>query len=95
MAKEVKKGNKKVAVAKKAPAKKVVKPVAKKVRPVKKTNKTALIAYMFLLILGFLLAFVSLILKTANYIDTRAMITSFGIALVALILSAFIKKMNE
>ena len=38
---------------------------------------------------------VSLILRWANYIDTTTMVTCLGIALVSLILSAFLKKFSE
>lgn len=94
MAKEVKKGTKKVATKKaikKAPAKKTVRAT----KPVKKNNGTIAIVYMFLLILGVSLVFVSLTLMAAGYIDTRLMLTCLGIALVILILSAFIKKITE
>lgn len=110
MAKEVKKGTTKKVVTKsatkKAPAKKVA-PAAKKVvkkapakkttRVVKTSNKSNItqLVYMFLLILGVSLVMVSLILKWANYIDTTAMVTCLGIALVSLILSAFLKKFSE
>lgn len=100
MAKEVKKGTKKVAAkpaakaAKKAPAKKTTK-VVRNTRPVKKANGIVPIVYMFLLILGVSLVFVSLALKTADYIDTHLMVTCLGIALVVLVLSAFVKKLSE
>ncbi len=101
MAKEVKKGTKKVATkpaaktAKKAPAKKATTRVVRNTRPAKKSNGIVPIVYMFLLILGVSLVFVSLALKTANYIDTHLMVTCLGIALVVLILSAFVKKLSE
>lgn len=106
MAKEEKKGTKKVTAktttkaatkpaAKKAPAKKTTKRVVRETRAVKKNNGIIPIIYMFLLILGVSLVFVSLTLKTANYIDTHLMVTCLGIALVILILSAFVKKISE
>ena len=96
MAKEIKKGNKKV-VAKPA-AKNIKKAPARSTKVVnttKKENGIIPVIYMFLLILGIALVFVSLTLKTVGEIDTRLMITCLGIALVMLIISAFIKKMNE
>lgn len=101
MAKEVKKGSKKVAAkpaakaVKKAPVKKAAKKVVREPRVVKKDNTAISVVYMFLLILGVALVFVSLTLKLAGYADTRLMLTCLGIALVILILSAFVKKMAE
>ena len=94
MAKEVKKGTKKTETTKVA-KKTATKKVAKTTRTVKKNNGIVPILYMFLLILGASLVFVSLTLKVANYIDTRLMVTCLGIALIILILSVFVKKIDE
>ena len=98
MAKEVKKGTKKAAakpVAKKAVKKTPAKKTTRTVTATKKNNGIIPIVYMFLLILGVSLVFVSLTLMIAGYIETRLMATCLGVALVILILSAFIKKLAE
>ena len=98
MAKEVKKGSKKVA-AKKEVATKKVKSVKKKAAPrrVEKKNPNNMIniIYMFLLMLGVSLVFVALTLKISNYIDNSTTLTCLGIALASIIISVFVKKLNE
>ena len=96
MAKEMKKGEKKVA-AKKA---------TKKVVPAKKTNASVRttkndekksniisIVYMFLLILGISLVFVCLVLKFD--ISNSTTLSCLGIALASIIISVFVKRLDE
>ena len=98
MAKEMKKGEKKVA-AKKA---------TKKVVPAKKTNASVRttkndekksniisIVYMFLLILGISLVFVCLVLKFDNSISNSTTLSCLGIALASIIISVFVKRLDE
>ena len=106
MAKEVKKGvattskkptttRKAAASTKKAAAstkKAAPKRVAKKVET--KSNVTSVV-YMFLLTLGVALVFVSLTLKFTRDIDNSTMLYCLGIALASLIISSFVKRMNE
>ena len=98
MAKEVKKGSKKVAAKKEVAAKKV-NAVKKKSAPrrVEKKNPSNMIniIYMFLLMLGVSLVFVALTLKISNYIDNSTTLTCLGIALASIIISVFVKKLNE
>ena len=91
MAKELKKGTKKVSAAKKPVAtKKVVRKVEKK-----NSNNVCNIIYMFLLVLGVSLVFVALTLKISNYINNSTTLSCLGIALASLIISVFVKKLNE
>ena len=104
MAKE-EKGKKKVATAaakKTVSAAKTARKTVRKSAPRKKVetrveNNSNIIpiVYMFLLILGISLIFVALTLKIANYINSTVTLTCLGVALVLLIISAFVKKMNE
>ena len=98
MAKELKKGAKKTGT--KAATKTVRKAAPKKTAVRAKaveTNNNNLVSvfYMFLLILGISLVFVAVTLKVANYIDTKIMFTSLGIAFVLLILSVFVKRIGD
>ena len=101
MAKEVKKGAKKVAAKTKPVAKTKsatrtsAKKTVKREAPKKKTSNIKSLATMFLLMLGVALVFVAFISKIAGYMETNIMITCLGVALVLLIISAFIKKLDE
>ena len=50
---------------------------------------------MFLLILGVSLVFVSLTLKITNDLENSTMLTCLGIAFAAIIISVFVKKLDE
>jgi len=99
MAKEVKKGvattSKKLTTTRKATAS--TKKVAPKrvVKKVEEKSNIISIVYMFLLILGVALVFVSLALKFTRDIDNSTMLYCLGIALASLIISSFVKRMNE
>ncbi len=96
MAKE-KKGTKKATV--KAAKKPVAKKVATKRKVVEKNttcmNKFVPIIYMFLLILGVSLIFVSLALLVAGYIDTKLMVTCIGISIISIVASMFVRRFCE
>ena len=97
MAKEVKSGVKK-AVAKKSASAKKAAPAKKTVvtrRTETKKRDTMAVVYMFMLILGVSLIFVSLALKMTNEIGNTTVLYCLGIALASLIISAFIKKLND
>ena len=97
MAKELKKGTKKVSAAKKPVATKKTVANKKVVRKVEKKNPSGVykIVYMFLLVLGVSLVFVALKLKISNYINNSTTLSCLGIALASLIISVFVKKLNE
>ena len=92
MAKEIKKGAKKTKVA---AVKKTKAAPTRRTRKEKSPNVVASIVCLALLLLGISLIFVAVTLKFTNDIDTKLMITCLGISLVFLIISAFVKKLNE
>ena len=97
MAKEVKKGTKKVAskVTKKTEATKKAAP-KRVVRKVEKEKSNIIsIVYNSFLVIGVIIVGAALALKFGNYIETSTTLTCLGIALILVIISLFVKKINE